>query len=256
MAAKKASAAAAAATGKKKSAKQSTATNTSKQQRKQEQKNEKLQVKRTRSDSDDDGDEERHNGARDDNDEEMFIKANEFLVNDSLNDQERRRHADNDEQEADRDEMLCDKLKAIDRKSSGGANSKRLRTEVVDGELDVNITKAIASTNANASSSSVYKIKPYELLHSLQKRVAATASSSSSSATTEATTAESATTGVAADTLALKKLFAKTHKRTKVLETPLPKHVTERAQRIAAYIEDKRDVSQWDSTVNKNRRVG
>jgi U3 small nucleolar RNA-associated protein 14 len=50
-------------------------------------------------------------------------------------------------------------------------------------------------------------------------------------------------------------LFAKAHKRTKVLDTPMPKHITEKAQRIATYNEDKKEVSQWDPVVKKNRKV-
>jgi U3 small nucleolar RNA-associated protein 14 len=57
------------------------------------------------------------------------------------------------------------------------------------------------------------------------------------------------------ETGVLKKLFAKAHKRTKVLETPLPKNITEKSQRIATYIEDKKEVSKWDPVVKKNRRV-
>ncbi len=54
---------------------------------------------------------------------------------------------------------------------------------------------------------------------------------------------------------ALKKIFAQAHKRTKILETPLPKHVSDKAQRIASYIQDKKEVSKWDSIVQKNRKV-
>lgn len=53
----------------------------------------------------------------------------------------------------------------------------------------------------------------------------------------------------------LKKVLAKAHKRTKVLETPLPKFLSERAQRISSYLEDKKEVSKWDTVVQKNRRV-
>ncbi len=77
-------------------------------------------------------------------------------------------------------------------------------------------------------SNSVYKIKTHELLHSLKG---------------------------SSDAATLKKLFAKAHKRTKVLDTPMPKHITEKAQRVASYIEDKKEVSQWDPVVKRNRRV-
>jgi U3 small nucleolar RNA-associated protein 14 len=53
----------------------------------------------------------------------------------------------------------------------------------------------------------------------------------------------------------LKKIFAKTHKRTKTLETPLPKFITDKAQRIASYAENKKEVTKWDPVVKKNRRV-
>ena len=67
----------------------------------------------------------------DDDEQENFIQVNQYLANDVLN----------DEQELDekvveeRDEMLIENLKAIDKK-----NRKRLRTEVVGGELDVNMS--------------------------------------------------------------------------------------------------------------------
>ncbi len=54
---------------------------------------------------------------------------------------------------------------------------------------------------------------------------------------------------------ALKKMFSQAHKRTKVLETPLPKHISDKAQRIASYIQDKNEVSKWDPIVQKNRKV-
>lgn len=53
----------------------------------------------------------------------------------------------------------------------------------------------------------------------------------------------------------LKKVLAKAHKRTKVLDTPLPKHLSEKAQRISAYIEEKKEVGKWEPIVEKNRRV-
>lgn len=75
---------------------------------------------------------------------------------------------------------------------------------------------------------SVHKIKAYELLSSLKD-------------VSEAGT--------------LKKIFSKAQKRTKVLETPLPKHMSEKAQRIASYIEEKKEVSEWDPVVKRNRLV-
>jgi U3 small nucleolar RNA-associated protein 14 len=35
----------------------------------------------------------------------------------------------------------------------------------------------------------------------------------------------------------------------------MPKHITEKAQRIATYNADKKEVSQWDPIVKKNRKV-
>lgn len=83
----------------------------------------------------------------------------------------------------------------------------------------------LASNNGEAS---VSKIKTYEILNSLKNL------------------SESGT---------LKKVLAKAHKRTKVLETPLPKHLSEKAQRISAYLDEKKEVSKWDPIVQKNRRV-
>ena len=114
---------------------------------------------------------------------------------------------------------------------------------MVSNELDVNISEKkiffliflienvtfLNYKKDNENSTSVHMIKTHELLHSLSKNVSET--------------------GV------LKKLFAKAHKRTKVLETPLPKNVTEKSQRIATYMEDKKEVSKWDPVVKKNRRV-
>jgi len=73
---------------------------------------------------------------------------------------------------------------------------------------------------------SVHKIKAFELLNSLK--------------------------GVS-EASELKKLFARTHKRQKVLETPVPKHIGEKALRIASYIQDKKEVSVWDPIVKRNR---
>ena len=74
----------------------------------------------------------------------------------------------------------------------------------------------------------MHKIKTHELLHSLQ---------------------------ASSDVATLKKLFSKAHKRTKVLETPMAKHITEKAQRIATYMENKKEISVWDPIVKKNRQV-
>jgi U3 small nucleolar RNA-associated protein 14 len=57
------------------------------------------------------------------------------------------------------------------------------------------------------------------------------------------------------ETSRLKKVLAKAHKRTKVLETPVPKYLSEKAQRIATYVQDKKEVSKWDPIVKKNRKV-
>lgn len=75
---------------------------------------------------------------------------------------------------------------------------------------------------------SVHKIKAFELLNSLK--------------------------GVS-EAAHLKKIFSQTHKRQKVLETPLPKHVSDKALRIASYIQDKKEVSIWDPVVKKNRKA-
>lgn len=81
---------------------------------------------------------------------------------------------------------------------------------------------------ANNDTGSISKIKAYDILNSLKN---------------------------IPETSRLKKLFAKAHKRTKVLETPVPKHLSEKALRIASYVQDKKEVSQWDPIVKKNRRV-
>ena len=57
------------------------------------------------------------------------------------------------------------------------------------------------------------------------------------------------------ETSRIKKVLAKAHKRTKVLETPVPKYLSEKAQRIATYVQDKKEVSKWDPIVKKNRKV-
>lgn len=53
----------------------------------------------------------------------------------------------------------------------------------------------------------------------------------------------------------LKKMIGKTHKRTKVLDTPLPKYISDKAQRISSYLDNKKEVGKWDTVVQKNRRV-
>ena len=53
----------------------------------------------------------------------------------------------------------------------------------------------------------------------------------------------------------LKKVFSLAHKRQKVLETPMPKHITDKSLRIASYIQDKKEVSVWDPIIKKNRTV-
>ena len=73
---------------------------------------------------------------------------------------------------------------------------------------------------------SVHKIKAFELLNSLK--------------------------GIS-EAGDLKKMFSRTHKRQKVLETPLPKHISDKALRIASYIQDKKEVSTWDPIIKKNR---
>jgi U3 small nucleolar RNA-associated protein 14 len=102
--------------------------------------------------------------------------------------------------------------------------SKRLRTEVVNDELDVQMT---TKQNDNTSAT-IHKIKTHELLNSVKN---------------------------SSDGSALRKLFSKAHKRTKVLDTPLPRFVSEKAQRIASYIEDKKEISKWDPVIRKNRQA-
>ena len=80
---------------------------------------------------------------------------------------------------------------------------------------------------------SVHKIKTFEILNALCKTDSKIASESGE----------------------LLKMFAKTYKRNKVLDTPLPKHITDKAQRIASYDAEKKEISQWDSTIKQNRQV-
>ncbi len=74
----------------------------------------------------------------------------------------------------------------------------------------------------------IHKIKTHELLNSLKN---------------------------VSDAGALKKLFSKAHKKTKVLDTPLPKFISEKAQRVASYVEDKKEISKWDPVIQRNRKV-
>ena len=53
----------------------------------------------------------------------------------------------------------------------------------------------------------------------------------------------------------MKKIFAKTHKRTKKLDTPLPKFISEKAERVASYAEDKKEVSKWEPIIKRNRKA-
>ena len=53
----------------------------------------------------------------------------------------------------------------------------------------------------------------------------------------------------------LKKVLTKAHKRTKVLETPLPKNITDKAHRITSYICAKNEVTVWDPIVRRNRQA-
>lgn len=81
---------------------------------------------------------------------------------------------------------------------------------------------------ANTETGSVSKIKAYDILNSLKN---------------------------IPETGRLKKIFAKAHKRTKVLETPVPKHISDKSLRIASYVQEKKEVSKWDPIVKKNRKV-
>ena len=70
--------------------------------------------------------------ATQDSSEEVFVKANEFLTNDVLNEIDENEDLDEFEE---KDNMLLDKLRSLD-----GKKTKRLRTEFVKNELDVNIS--------------------------------------------------------------------------------------------------------------------
>lgn len=100
---------------------------------------------------------------------------------------------------------------------------KNLLIKILQHLIDIN--KKDSSSNGQ---NSVQKIKTYEILNSL-KNVSESGS--------------------------LKKVLSKAHKRNKVLDTPLPKYLSEKAQRISSYIEEKKEVSKWDYVVQKNRRV-
>ena len=65
-------------------------------------------------------------------DDEEFVSANNFIANEVENEEEE--NYDDGFYQA-KDEQLIDKLKSID-----GKKRKRLRTEVVNDELDVNIS--------------------------------------------------------------------------------------------------------------------
>lgn len=166
--------------------------------------------------------------------EEDFLVSNTFLENEALNDEEE--NFDEKLYEEKNKEMI-DKLRTID-----GKKRHNLRTEVVDGEFDVNISKLINflffermkkksnyfTIATKHDPTSVHKIKAHELLSSLK--------------------------GVS-EAASLKKMFSLAHKRQKVLETPLPKHITDKSLRIASYIQDKKEVSTWDPIIKKNRTV-
>ncbi|CAF1054400.1 unnamed protein product [Brachionus calyciflorus] len=149
--------------------------------------------------------------ATQDSSEEVFVKANEFLTNDVLNEIDENEDLDEFEE---KDNMLLDKLRSLD-----GKKAKRLRTEFVKNELDVNIT-------SKNDSNSIHKIRPSDLLNSLKD---------------------------ISESGELKKLFSKAQSRTKVLDTPLPKYLSEKAQRLAAYTDEKKEVSKWDPVIKRNR---
>ena len=48
-------------------------------------------------------------------------------------------------------------------------------------------------------------------------------------------------------------MFSKVQSRTKVLDTPLAGYLSEKAQRLAAYFEEKKQISEWDGVVKRNR---
>ena len=64
--------------------------------------------------------------------EEEFIEANTYLENEAINDEEENF---NEKAFAEKNEQLIEKLRAID-----GKKRKNLRTEIVQGEFDVNIS--------------------------------------------------------------------------------------------------------------------
>ncbi|RMZ97842.1 U3 small nucleolar RNA-associated 14 -like protein [Brachionus plicatilis] len=142
-----------------------------------------------------------------DNDlDEEFITANDQIANDIQNelDEDEDFLADSEQ----KDSLLLDKLRSLD-----GKKSKRLRTELVKGELDVILN-------------STKKIRPSDLLNSLS--------------------------GIH-DSGELKKIFSKAQSRTKVLDTPLPAYLSGKAQRLAAYSEEKKQIAKWDPVVRRNR---
>lgn len=53
----------------------------------------------------------------------------------------------------------------------------------------------------------------------------------------------------------LKKQLAKVNKHQAVLEKPLLKSQAEKAERIAAYNQEKKTISKWDPIVAKHRTV-
>jgi len=69
---------------------------------------------------------------REDQDEDLFLESNVYLQNEALNDEEEQF---NERDYQEKNDQMIQKLREID-----GKKRKNLRTEIVQGELDVNIS--------------------------------------------------------------------------------------------------------------------
>lgn len=110
----------------------------------------------------------------------------------------------------DANDELVQKIKQLN-----GIKSKRVRTEAVKDELDVNL-------------SDKNKIKTHELLDSLKNL---------------------------SNLAPIKKTLIKAKNRTRTLDTPLPRHLSEKAKRVTAYLQDKKEISKWEPIVKRNRHA-
>ena len=70
-----------------------------------------------------------------DEDDDMFLESNAYLENEALNDEQE--HFDEKVYDEKNEEMI-EKLRTID-----GKKKRNLRTEIVQGEFDVNISKRV-----------------------------------------------------------------------------------------------------------------